>query len=164
MIGRTASFNPTPLSTAGLLLRRGAKVTVFVLRRSGDNVTTRESATDRPRGLMLTASPKALAVRSVSENQSKHRPGLDGNVWDTPEKKRRRYTPCGNMASLWAIAPREQARPPNRRAPGSPGSGSSAVKDPKVQLTQACRIGNRGHRRDLASPDQKIEGSVQVPM
>ena len=46
-------------------------------------------------------SGKALAVRRVTENQGKRTPGVDGVVWDTPEKKatavqslwRRRYRP-----------------------------------------------------------------------
>ena len=32
-------------------------------------------------------SGKALAVRRVTENQGKRTPGVDGTVWDTPEKK-----------------------------------------------------------------------------
>src|SRR5882672_7237653 len=32
-------------------------------------------------------SGKALAVRRVTENQGKRTPGVDGVVWDTPEKK-----------------------------------------------------------------------------
>lgn len=32
-------------------------------------------------------SGKALAVRRVTENQGKRTPGVDGEVWDTPEKK-----------------------------------------------------------------------------
>ena len=40
-----------------------------------------------------------------------------------------------------------------------PGGGSSVVEDRQVQLTQACRIGNRGNRGDLASPDQKFADS-----
>jgi RNA-directed DNA polymerase len=32
-------------------------------------------------------SGKALAVRRVTENQGKHTPGVDGVIWDTPEKK-----------------------------------------------------------------------------
>jgi RNA-directed DNA polymerase len=32
-------------------------------------------------------SGKALAVRRVTENQGKRTPGVDGDVWDTPEKK-----------------------------------------------------------------------------
>jgi RNA-directed DNA polymerase len=30
---------------------------------------------------------KALAVRRVTENQGKHTPGVDGDIWDTPAKK-----------------------------------------------------------------------------
>ena len=33
----------------------------------------------------------------------------------------------------------------------------SVVEDRKVQLAQACRIGNRGDRGDLAVPDTQIE-------
>src|SRR5689334_15505395 len=32
-------------------------------------------------------SGKALAVRRVTENQGKVTPGIDGEIWDTPEKK-----------------------------------------------------------------------------
>src|SRR5258708_9355058 len=32
-------------------------------------------------------SGKALAVRRVTENQGKHTPGVDKDLWDTPEKK-----------------------------------------------------------------------------
>jgi len=32
-------------------------------------------------------SGKALAVKRVTENQGKHTPGVDGEIWDTPEKK-----------------------------------------------------------------------------
>src|SRR5690349_6109168 len=32
-------------------------------------------------------SGKALAVRSVTENQGKYTPGVDGDIWDTPAKK-----------------------------------------------------------------------------
>jgi RNA-directed DNA polymerase len=32
-------------------------------------------------------SGKALAVRRVTENQGKHTPGVDGEIWDTPTKK-----------------------------------------------------------------------------
>lgn len=32
-------------------------------------------------------SGKALAVRRVTENQGKNTPGVDGEIWDTPEKK-----------------------------------------------------------------------------
>jgi RNA-directed DNA polymerase len=32
-------------------------------------------------------SAKALAVRRVTENQGKHTPGVDGVIWDTPQKK-----------------------------------------------------------------------------
>ena len=32
-------------------------------------------------------SGKALAVRRVTENQGKKTPGVDGKIWDTPEKK-----------------------------------------------------------------------------
>lgn len=32
-------------------------------------------------------SGKALAVRRVTENQGKHTPGVDGDIWDTPLKK-----------------------------------------------------------------------------
>ncbi len=32
-------------------------------------------------------SGKALAVRRVTENQGKHTPGVDGDIWDTPDKK-----------------------------------------------------------------------------
>ncbi len=32
-------------------------------------------------------SGKALAVRRVTENQGKHTPGVDGDIWDTPTKK-----------------------------------------------------------------------------
>src|SRR5215471_21282100 len=42
--------------------------------------------------------------------------------------------------------------------------GSSVVEDRQVHLAQAYRIGNRGHRGDLASPDLKIEDSAQPPM
>jgi len=30
---------------------------------------------------------KALAVRRVTENQGKNTPGVDGEIWETPEKK-----------------------------------------------------------------------------
>ena len=47
-------------------------------------------------------SGKALAVRKVTENRGKRTPGVDGEIWDTPEKKataisrlkRRGYNPC----------------------------------------------------------------------
>jgi RNA-directed DNA polymerase len=32
-------------------------------------------------------SGKALAVKRVTENQGKHTPRVDKNIWDTPEKK-----------------------------------------------------------------------------
>src|SRR5437763_1571881 len=32
-------------------------------------------------------SGKALAVRRVTENQGKHTPGVDKDLWETPEKK-----------------------------------------------------------------------------
>src|SRR5689334_3305545 len=32
-------------------------------------------------------SGKALAVKRVTENQGKRTPGVDGQTWDTPEKK-----------------------------------------------------------------------------
>jgi len=46
-------------------------------------------------------SGKVMAVRRVTENQGKRTPGVDGVIWDTPEKKatavyrlkRRGYTP-----------------------------------------------------------------------
>ena len=34
-------------------------------------------------------SGKALAVKRVTENQGKRTPGVDGEIWDTPEKKAR---------------------------------------------------------------------------
>src|SRR5215470_451625 len=34
-------------------------------------------------------SGKALAVRRVTENDGKKTPGVDGQIWDTPEKKAR---------------------------------------------------------------------------
>lgn len=37
--------------------------------------------------LTHSLSGKALAVRRVTENQGKRTPGVDGAVWDTPEKK-----------------------------------------------------------------------------
>jgi RNA-directed DNA polymerase len=30
---------------------------------------------------------RALAVKRVTENKGKKRPGMDGELWDTPEKK-----------------------------------------------------------------------------
>jgi hypothetical protein len=44
------------------------------------------------------------------------------------------------------------------------GASSSIVENRKVQLAQACRIGNRGDRGDLASPDQEIEDAEQPPV
>jgi len=32
-------------------------------------------------------SGKAIAVKRVTENQGKHTPGVDRDIWDTPEKK-----------------------------------------------------------------------------
>ena len=37
--------------------------------------------------LTRSFSGKALAVRRVTENQGKKTPGVDGEIWDTPEKK-----------------------------------------------------------------------------
>jgi RNA-directed DNA polymerase len=34
-------------------------------------------------------SGKALAVRRVTENRGKRTPGVDGEIWDTPQKKAR---------------------------------------------------------------------------
>jgi RNA-directed DNA polymerase len=35
-------------------------------------------------------SGKALAVRRVTENRGRRTPGVDGEVWDTPQKRRKR--------------------------------------------------------------------------
>src|SRR2546421_12895379 len=37
--------------------------------------------------LTHSLSGKALAVRRVTENQGKHTPGVDKDLWETPEKK-----------------------------------------------------------------------------
>src|SRR5436190_22577914 len=37
--------------------------------------------------LTRSFSGKALAVRRVTENQGKHTPGVDKEIWDTPAKK-----------------------------------------------------------------------------
>ena len=42
---------------------------------------------DLIRLLTRSFSAKALAVRRVTENQGKKTPGVDGEIWDTPEKK-----------------------------------------------------------------------------
>src|SRR2546422_8617097 len=36
-------------------------------------------------------SGKVLAVRRVTENNGKETPGVDQEIWDTPEKKTRQY-------------------------------------------------------------------------
>ena len=48
-------------------------------------------------------SGKALAIRRVTENQGKGTPGVDREVWDTPEKK---------ATALQAL--RQRATIPNR--------------------------------------------------
>jgi len=37
--------------------------------------------------LTRSYSAKAIAVKRVTENQGKHTPGVDGEIWDTPAKK-----------------------------------------------------------------------------
>ncbi len=37
--------------------------------------------------LTRSYSAKVLAVKRVTENQGKHTPGVDGEIWDTPQKK-----------------------------------------------------------------------------
>src|SRR2546428_3699966 len=37
--------------------------------------------------LTRSCSAKVLAIRRVTENKGKHTPGVDGEVWNTPEKK-----------------------------------------------------------------------------
>src|ERR1700688_3221976 len=39
--------------------------------------------------LTCSYSGKVLAVRRVTENAGKKTPGVDGEIWDTPEKKAR---------------------------------------------------------------------------
>lgn len=51
-------------------------------------------------------SGKALAVRRVTENQGKATPGVDREIWDTPEKK---------AAALQALQPRGYQPQPLRR-------------------------------------------------
>lgn len=61
------------------------------------------------------------------------------------------------------VIERAQAQPPNRPARKT-GGGSSVVEGRKVQLAQACRIGNRGDRGDFAVPDREIEDAEQPPL
>ena len=41
--------------------------------------------------LTCSYSGKVLAVRRVTENAGKQTPGVDGEIWDTPEKKARAF-------------------------------------------------------------------------
>ena len=75
-------------------------------------------------------SAKALAVRRVTENPGKWTPGVDGEIWETPEKK---------AAALQSLRSRGYRPPPVRRVyiPKSEGRkrplGIPTVKDRAMQ-------------------------------
>ena len=45
-------------------------------------------------------SGKALAVRRVTENQGKNTPGVDKDIWDTPEKKAQAVQRSSNESTI----------------------------------------------------------------